>query len=85
MIHGIIVDFYLFFERGNLCILLINYFEPQTCIMTWECSNIASAHVERVVEDLRRNTDTADAGEGGWGVSNKIQTLLTLGGGGWGN
>ena len=53
--------------------------------MTLECSNIASAHVERVVEDLRRNTDTADAGEGRWGVSNKIQTLLTLGGGGWGN
>ena len=85
MIHGTIVDFYLFWRGGIFGFFLIKYYEPQTCIMTLECSNIASAHVERVVEDLRRNTDTADAGEGGWGVSNKIQTLLTLGGGGWGN
>ena len=67
MIHGIIVDFYLFWRGGIFGFFLIKYYEPQTCIMTWECSNIASAHVERVVEDLRRNTDTADAGEGGWG------------------
>ena len=28
---------------------------------------------------LSQNADTADAREGGWGVSDKILTLLTLG------
>ena len=31
------------------------------------------------VGGLIRNTDTADAGEGGGGVSDKMLTLLTLG------
>ena len=33
---------------------------------------------------LRQNSDTADAGEGGGGVSDKMLTVLTLGSGGVG-
>ena len=33
-------------------------------------------------EGCSRNADTADAGEGGGGVSDKMLTLLTLGSGG---
>ena len=34
---------------------------------------------------LNKNADTADAGEGGWGISDKMWTLLTLGSSGVGN
>ena len=34
------------------------------------------------VGGLNQNADTADAGEGDWGVSYQMLTLLTLGSGG---
>ena len=43
-----------------------------------ERSSITSARLGGV-GGLSRNADTADAGEGGGGVSDKMLTLLTLG------